>query len=181
MKYTLIIFLAFSLLASCTNTDQKKAEFAALIQSTEDKIYNNEQPLIMNMPMVDSLIDHYEGYAEMYKDDPMAAEYMFKAANLYRNTDRHQEAVTIFDDIYNSYPDYEDRAQCLFLQAFVYENGLSDLTSAKRLYEQFLTDYPNDEFAKSAEYSLKNLGKPIEEIIKEFEEQSSEAAESAAE
>ncbi len=59
----------------------------------------------------------------------------------------------------------------MFLKGYVYENDLRDLETAKKIYEEFLVKYPDDEFADDAEISIKNLGKSPEELIKEFEEQ----------
>ena len=53
--------------------------------------------------------------------------------------------------------------------AFCYENDLRQKDKAKTLYESFLTKYPNHELAKSVQFSLDNIDKSPEQIIKEFE------------
>ena len=56
------------------------------------------------------------------------------------------------------------------MKGYVYENEIGDLNAAKKIYEDFIAKYPDDEFADDAAVSIKNLGKSPEELIKEFEE-----------
>ena len=43
------------------------------------------------------------------------------------------------------------------------------MEQAKKSYEEFIAAFPNHELAKSANYSLQNLGKSPEDIINSFE------------
>ena len=58
----------------------------------------------------------------------------------------------------------------MFLQAFVYENHVGDLSNAREKYIEFIQKYPEKDFADDAEICLQNLGKTPEELIREFEE-----------
>ena len=101
----------------------------------------------------------------------MSPEYLFKSANLYRYKRKFFEALSIYENIESNYPEFDKGPQSLFLQAFIFENELGDLEKARSLYEEFLEKYPDDDFAKDAQHCLDNLGKPLDDIIKEFEEQ----------
>ena len=46
---------------------------------------------------------------------------------------------------------------------------MKNLQKAGDAYREFLRKYPNHPLAKDAKTSLDNLGKPLDEIIKEFE------------
>jgi tetratricopeptide (TPR) repeat protein len=115
------------------------------------------------------LMDLYTRKAEA---DPKAAKapaYMFKAAELAMNLEKTQKALDLYNKIIYTYPEYEKAPECLFLMAFIYENNLQNYGKAKELYEQFLKQYPNHEFADDAAFSLQNLGKSPEDLMREFE------------
>ncbi|MEN0006956.1 MAG: tetratricopeptide repeat protein, partial [Bacteroidota bacterium] len=76
----------------------------------------------------------------------------------------------IYDQIYENYPDYEKAPQSLFLKAFTQDNDLKRPDEARKLYEEFLERYPEDDFADDTQFLLENLGKDDEEIIKSFQE-----------
>jgi len=71
--------------------------------------------------------------------------------------------------LYDGYRSYEKAPQALFLAGFIYENDLKNLDKAKDMYNTFMKKYPNDTLAASVKFSLENLGKPADEIIKSFE------------
>ncbi len=117
------------------------------------------------------LIDKYVQFGDEFPENQETPSMLFKAGDMSMNLNMPKEAIVIFDRIMDNYPDYEKTPQCLFLKGYIYENNLGDLNSAKKIYEEFLQKYPEDEFADDAEVSIKNLGKSPEELIKEFEEQ----------
>jgi TolA-binding protein len=102
---------------------------------------------------------------------------LFKAGDLAMNLGMGQKAISFFDRILKDYPDFEKVPQSLFLKGYIYENEIGDLNTAKKIYEDFLQKYPDDEFADDAEVSIKNLGKSPEELIKEFEQNSKQKGE----
>ncbi|MCS6790718.1 MAG: hypothetical protein NZ580_07045 [Bacteroidia bacterium] len=58
--------------------------------------------------------------------------------------------------------------KALFYEAFIYENMLYDTTQARRLYEDFLSHYPEHELADEVRASLANLGKTPEGLLEEI-------------
>ena len=68
------------------------------------------------------------------------------------------------------YPNYEKASTCLFLQGFVYETQENDNAKAQNIYQEFISKYPNHSLIEDAKFSLNNLDKTDEEIIREFEQ-----------
>lgn len=58
--------------------------------------------------------------------------------------------------------------KALFYEAFLYENILYDTTQARRLYEDFLSYYPEHELADEVRASLENLGKTPEKLLEDI-------------
>ncbi len=175
MRYTLIaLVLAFLGMTSCQETGSKQESKQQMslsdsIAKLEDQLFNSNQNKLAKKTAA-QLVLAYLAYAEEHQGDSIAANYIFKAADISMNLNRPHRTIQLFDEIINKYPDYRKAPSALFLKAFVYEDQLKDLEKAKKYYELFLSTYPDSEFADDAEVSLKNLGKTPEELIKEFEQ-----------
>jgi outer membrane protein assembly factor BamD (BamD/ComL family) len=159
--------MALIVAVSCTS---QKDEAHQKISQLEDSLFSDENKMI-DRAKAKELIDVYVQFANDNPDDPATPDYLFRAGDMAMNMNMPYRAIEVFDRIMNNYPDFEKAPQCLFLKGYIYENDLKDLNAAKKIYEEFLQKYPDDEFADDAEISIKNLGKSPEELIKEFEEQ----------
>jgi TolA-binding protein len=94
---------------------------------------------------------------------------LFKAGDFSMGLEKSEQAIMYFDQIIANYPAFEKLPYCLFLKGFIYENQMGNMDQAKEVYLEFLNKYPDHEMAESARFSIKNLGKSPEELIKEFE------------
>ena len=168
-----ILMLAVVVFAACSS---KQEELKTEIKTMEDVLFADANKMI-DKAKARELIDMYVQFGDEFPESEEAPSMLFKAGDMSMNLNMPKEAVDIFDRIMNNYPDYEKTPQCLFLKGYIFENNMGDLNGAKKIYEEFLEKYPNDDFADDAEVSIKNLGKSPEELIKEFEEQQKEQQE----
>lgn len=166
MKYSLLIVFATLLLASCGS--QTREEALAQVKQAEDQLYAKQDVFQFNDSLATVTIEAYNNFAASFPEDSLSAEYLFKAADLYRAQHKYEPALEVYSNIQQNYPDYKKVPQTIFLQGFVYENDLQDLDKAKERYSTFLEKYPNHELAKDVQFSLNNLGRSPEDIIKEF-------------
>ncbi len=90
------------------------------------------------------------------------------------NSNRSNKAINLYDQIISEFNNYPKAPEALFLKGYVYENNLGRLDKAKVIYEEFLTKYPENEFADDAEVCLRYLGKSPEELIEIFQNQSNQ-------
>ncbi len=153
---------------SCSSPQGKKM---SAIMDMEKAIFSEEN-IMFDRAKANELINTYISFADEFPDAKETPEFLFKAGDMSMNLKMPQKAIQVFDRVLKNYPDYEKAAQCLFLKGYVYENEIGDLNAAKKIYEDFIAKYPNDEFADDAAVSIQNLGKSPEELIKEFEEKS---------
>lgn len=169
-KFGKIFFLAFILIyaAACSSPEGKKK---SAIEEMEKTLFSGEN-ITLDRAKANELIKAYISFADEFPDADETPEFLFKAGDMSMNLKMPQKAIQVFDRVLKNYPDYEKAAQCLFLKGYVYENEIGDLNAAKKIYEDFIAKYPDDEFADDAAVSIQNLGKSPEELIKEFEEKS---------
>ena len=120
-----------------------------------------------------ALMDAYVAYAYRFNNYENAAEYLFKAGELAMGMNMTAESIKYLDKVYNEHKRYEKRSYALFLKAFVLENQANNLEEAERVYNQFIQEFPTHEMADDAKYSIENMGKSPEELIREFERKDS--------
>ncbi len=169
MKLQYITLLALAIFFNaCTPAETKESLDKAVVDA-EQSLYGENGTFRFNDSLANKVIGAYEAYANAFKEDPKSADYLFKTADAYRSLKKYDEAIAIYDRIEAEHPTHEKMPQCYFLKGFVYENEMGDLPKAKASYEGFLAKYPDHELADDVQFSLNNLGRSPEEIIKEFE------------
>ena len=116
----------------------------------------------------DSLVKMYLNYADQYKDDTLSPVYLFKAGDLCMKTGRYEQAIDLFGKV-QRYKGFRQLADALFMQGFLYESQLGDTAKARVLYTQFISKFPNHEFADDAKHLIENLDLTPEQLIRKLE------------
>jgi TolA-binding protein len=130
----------------------------------------------MNRATVEKVVDYYTTFANKFPDDSLAPEYLFKAGDVSSGTASYTRSLGYFNEVYTKYPNHNKAAASLFLMGYINENSLNDTAAARKYYTEFLNKFPNNEMAQSAQFSLSNLGKSPEELVKLFNLPDSTAA-----
>lgn len=168
MKNNIFYFIATCLLLSffisCKDTPEKEMK---KIQKMEDDIFKSNAP-VQEPAKLQTLMDLYVNYTEKYPEDTMTPELLMRAADIAVNLNQADYAITLYNKIYNQYPDFSKRPEALFMTAFSYENYVGKLDLAKEHYELFIQQYPDHELLETAKICLDNLGKSPEELILEM-------------
>ncbi len=167
MKKIVIILSLVSVIAACKSGKEKLQE---TISVNEQKLFADSSG-ILNNSVAGEVLKSYQEFAEKYPGDSMAVGYLFKGADLANGLRKHKEAIDLYGQFRERFPDHGKAAAALFLQAFIYDNQIHDKEKAKQLYAEFIERYPNHELAPSAKASLDQIimGLTDEELIKLFE------------
>lgn len=158
----LLIFLS---LAACTSPQKKMND---QIGSLEKKLYA-DSAMVPDPIKAKELIGLYTTYAEKFPDDSSSGSYLFKAGDISSKINETSQAIDLFGKMIQKYPNHKNAPFALFLQGFIYENQVGDNVKARPYYEAFLKKYPDHPIAGDVAFSLENLGKTPEELIKQFE------------
>jgi tetratricopeptide (TPR) repeat protein len=171
MKITKLAFFlsALLLITACKSQRQKALDSITII---EQEAFTESG--MIDPQMVNNLTQAYIDFADQFPEDSLAPEYIFKAGDIFMNTNRSNNAIKMYNRIIEDYSDYRKSPEALFLKGYVYENNLGRLDQARAIYEEFLGKYPDNDFAKDAEISLKYLGKSPEELIEIFQQMNEE-------
>ncbi len=187
MKKLALFFVICTAIWACGSQDNKQQDEVAEEAVVDLNLLSAEELLTVvnkrkaaaendttgNKYLLADLYVAYKTYGERFPNTAAAADYLFRAGEIAMNLNQSVDAIKLFEMVYNDYPDYEKHAYALFLKAFVIENQAMQYDEAKRLYTEFMEKFPDHPMADDAEYSIKNMGKSPEELIKEFEMQDS--------
>ena len=164
MKKIIVLLLIAGFFVGCNSNDPAKR-----IEKLEKQVLATDKAID---PVVASdLVSAYCDFADANPDDAMTPEYLFKAVDVSMNLNEPQRTIYIIDKLVKEYPDYPRTQAALFVKAFIFETRYNNLDMAKKLYEQYLSQYPDGEFANDCRASIENLGLTPEELVKKFEEQ----------
>jgi len=147
-----------------------KNEIVAAMTKAETELYGSDKNnLEFDKTKAQRLVDTYNVFTGKFPKDAESANYLFKTAEVLRSLRKFNEAVGVYSRIGKDFPDFEKAPHSLFLEGFSYENDLNDLKKAEVRYQDFIEKYPKHELADDVQFSLDNLGKSPEDIIKGFE------------
>jgi TolA-binding protein len=166
------IFILFVLLYSCSGKQQQLTQ----ITNLEKSLYGNTKTEF-NRNEAMSLVTAYYEFAKDYPEDEHSSSFLFNAGEVAMGLMKSKKAIEYFQLVYKDYPEYDKASTAMFLEGFVYETQLNNLSMAQKIYLDFLKKYPDHSLANDAQFSLNNLGKSDEEIIKEFEKKIQEQEE----
>lgn len=176
MKNTLFTLIVAAILVSCSS----KESALETIGELEIKLYS-ENKTAFDKDIAKDLVASYRDYVATYPEDEKSPGILFKAGEVSMGMESTDDALACYKQVYTDYPDYERASTALFLEGFVYETQTTSLVKAQKCYNEFIDKYPDHTLADDAKFSLKNLGKSDEEIIREFEEKLKNKAAEAVE
>jgi TolA-binding protein len=166
------IFLLQFFMACSPSLEEQKNTIARLEQKM------SEQKKVSGLATSDSaltsqMITTYLEYASKNPDDTISAVFLFKAGNLANQRGDFHTAEKSFEKLIEKYPNHPDAPTALFLLGFTFENMKGDQKSAEKCYRKFLETYPNHPRAFEVRYSLENIGKSAEELLRNIQQKDS--------
>ncbi len=168
MRKLRFVFLTIGSLFLLFACNQKpKLDFEKQINEKEAILF--DASMQFNAIAAEELVKLYLIRVDSMPKDTMTADYLFKAADVSINLTNHSRTLILLNRFQNEFPKHEKVAMCLFLKGFVFENQMNDTAQARKVYEEFIYRFPQNEFVEDAKMAIKNLGKSPEDLIREFE------------
>jgi len=117
-----------------------------------------------------NLIRSYAKFYQLSEKDSLAVDMLFKAGEVSMGIGQSNLAVKYFRTINEDHPEFYKAPEALFLSGFCEENLNNDTAQARFLYELFVEQFPKHKLAEDARFSIQNMGKSDEDLIRMFEE-----------
>lgn len=167
MKRTLLALCAICtlMIVACNNGDTVKDHDTQL-----QEIAQMEQEVSMlqiSDLQADSLIGLYKTFASSFPEDSLVPGFLMKAGQILTNIGRPDSAIQFYDQIIDSYGDFDQLAECYFYKAYAYEQG-EHYEEAAEAYGFFANEYPDHVLAAGLKTNvIPNLGK-MESLVNGF-------------
>ncbi|MCF8461356.1 MAG: tetratricopeptide repeat protein [Flavobacteriales bacterium] len=141
----------------------------AMIDSLETVLFaDSEAPADPKAGM--TLVRSYAKFYQLSEKDSLAVDMLFKAGEVSMGIGQGNLAVKYFRTITEEHSAFHKAPEALFLSGFCEENINKDTAQARYFYETFITSFPNHKLAQDAQFSIQNMGKSDEDLIRMFEE-----------
>lgn len=165
MKYLPALILTFILIACQSDQDQHLNKINDLQLELIDSEFNT------NLEVTQELVVEIENYLSKYPDSTTMPDYYMQLGDLYTNVLRLPvKGLYFFQKVHSDFPNHHQAPVALFYKAFTLDNYMGQQDQARLVYESFLKTYPNHELSETVELSIQQLGIPLDELVKQFEE-----------
>lgn len=147
MKYSLYILFLITLTSSCSGKKEQKLLENIKTLEADKQLANS-----------DTLINSYIRFADQYPGHPYAIKFLYKAAEASVKAGKNGAGARLYERLANNYKDSTTLAsEALINAGFNYE-ALHDAANEKRVFEQFLNQYPDHPRAQDIRFSLELIG-----------------------
>ncbi len=157
----LIIVLAVFALGGCKSQNQELTQLKAI----EAKFWGN-RGLRPDIETATELDKAYKQYIYRHPDDTIVPQLMYDRARLnmlaFQNT---AASLDLLQAMANGYPQHRRAPDALFQAAFTYDEAVKDKESARKLYREFISRYPEHPRAGQADTLIYYLDHDISELF----------------
>jgi outer membrane protein assembly factor BamD (BamD/ComL family) len=170
MRFTAIALLFSTLLFACGNSSKETPEEYA-VRVSKENIANLEQVVFGNMENgldIDNarrLMSAYLDFSNMHRQDEMAPEYMFKAAEIAMNLSNFTQAANILENLRDGFPTWKKAPDVANWIAFVYDFQIVNKDKARDAYNDIIERWPDHKYATDARARLETLHMTDEEWL----------------
>jgi outer membrane PBP1 activator LpoA protein len=153
LLYSICIFI---LLASCNG-------------SPEQQMIKDIKRLEANKSLAtsDTLINTYVQFADRFPQHDSAVKYLFRAARASVKSGKEMKGIQLFERVANNYKDTVLGPEALIIAGLVYSK-IPDPVNAKRVFEQFVRQYPDHPRNAEMKIMAEEAGMSEEEQMQRF-------------
>lgn len=148
--------------------DFKKVEKARAKLKTDMLI---DSSMLLNPKLAERFVNVSEAMAILIGDlsPDRVVDLNIESANAARAYGNHQRAIRMYYSVYDQYPKHKRALEAMFMTAYTYDAELQDFAKAETMYKEVIEKYPNSKFAADARELIKILGRPLDEVVDEFD------------
>ncbi|MFI5237131.1 MAG: tol-pal system YbgF family protein [Ignavibacteriales bacterium] len=147
--------------------------FVGCSSNKSDKELLDEAQMDLKEQKFPEAVIAFDELINNYPESELAPEALSQLASIYQNkqiksfSDKEnlEKAIQLFKKLHDDYPESDYAPSGLFIAAFINANELHNYEAATAFYKQFLTEYPDNELAASAQAELDHMGESTEEWL----------------
>ena len=177
----LLSIISALLLAACGGPKERAEQKTAQLEADSMlAAYHYSDSLYAACGRIDTaafgdFITRAVAFAEAHPQDTLAPDMLYRAGvgsmilaksahNATSRAENSKQALAIFRQFQEQFPDHPQARLCYWQRAIVYDDILGDWRSAETEYRDFINRYPNDSLTPVFEQYLTLLGKSESEL-----------------
>lgn len=143
------------------------------------KYFKNKRIDLARAEAVEEIKEHFLSRNFLTTEFDMQTRSAEELWNLAQTSTDPRQRLIAYEEIVERHSNSEYTPQALFMVGFVFAEELKDFVGADRAFNKVLELYPGTDVAKSAEWMLKNLNKPLPDFkdLNDLHQQISDEAE----
>ncbi|MFT5337130.1 MAG: tetratricopeptide (TPR) repeat protein [Luteibaculaceae bacterium] len=173
MKKILVFACGLGLLVgACSNPTQENGQRIEELNGLLRGASTTEEMIAFAQEQNGLILDQLANAQNM--EDTTRYAMLIQGAKCGRALKEFDQSIGFYEELVRDFPEAEFTPKAYFLSGFIYENDLQDLGKADSLYSLVISKYPDNELADQARILKEQLGIPLEDIIRKFQEQNKE-------
>ncbi len=141
MKPFFFIIITFCLTLACNNGEKTLLKNIKLLEANK------------SLATSDTLINSYVNFSNQFPKHPFAVKFLFKAAEATVKAGRYEAGAKLYEQLANNYKDSSLAPESLLRAGFNYQS-INDVSDEKRVFIQFLNNYPKHDRVNDIKMSL---------------------------
>ncbi|MDZ4749983.1 MAG: tetratricopeptide repeat protein [Flavobacteriales bacterium] len=173
------LVLGITVFVSCSENKTDSGEKSKVKLTAQDSITKVINELEGKVNMLDESFDRtsakqllsaYQNYYNQNYKDSIAGIYLYKAARLAQGLKNFKQAISLFTNYHDGFPNHPNRPQAALIVGVIYEQDLHDKANAKSAYQRVIEIHPESQEAKDASSLISYLDMSDEDLIKMLKE-----------
>lgn len=171
-----LLFVAIASVVSCSNGEKtpavspEDARKIAVRDSLSKVIINLESKVDLldttyNREDARRLLSTYQSFYNSNSKDSIGGIYLYKAGRLAHGIQNYRQAINLFTNYHDGFPNHPNRADAALIIGIIYEENLHDPKSAKEAYQRVIDIHPGTQQAKDAQGLIMLVDMTDEETI----------------
>jgi tetratricopeptide (TPR) repeat protein len=180
-----LLFLFLLFLAACAGEDKtpKLSPVESRKIAVRDSLSGVISTLESKVDLLDTTFDKqearkllgaYQSYYNNNTKDSLGGMFLYKAARLAHAMRNYRQAINLFTNYHDGFPNNPNRADAALIIGIIYEQDLRDKKSAKDAYQRVVELHPNTQQAKDAQSLLMLVDMSNDEMIDWLREQNNQ-------
>jgi len=169
----LTLFLSLLFFSCGEKKSDPQAKARANVEALEKKLKADPATMSgddrLNDSLASNVVKAYLRFVEDYPKDSLAADYLFKAADVMRGQFRWDNAVQVLEQLIRQYPQDKRVPSALFFAGFMLHNDLGQHMRATPYLERLIKEHPDHRLAQDAVFLLETMHMSEEELIRHLE------------
>ncbi len=114
---------------------------------------------------MDSFTEAGMQFVKLYPKDTLSEDLLYRIAGNQFSQQRFKHSAEVLNRLIKKFPKGKRHADALLFLGNVYHDGLNDTASARKAWQQLITENPESHLCNDAGFLIENIGANGEQLL----------------